>query len=89
MARLRLHAEARDWVVVDEVVDQKSTAAPPPLGLRPNWVKVKAYVGSGQAQGIVATAHTLDASDPTLTEWLHDQHAFLSEEAPTSAGTAR
>lgn len=90
MARLRRHAEARDWVVVAEVIDHAATAAP--LNRRPNWPQAKTYITNGQARGIVATPHTVDAdaaSFPTLTEWLRDQHAFLSEDAPTAEGAVR
>ncbi|MER6334086.1 hypothetical protein ABT298_33230 [Streptomyces sp. NPDC001034] len=88
--RLRRHVEARDWVVVGEVFDHTPTATP--LEHRPNWAQAQAYITTGQATGIVTTSRTACAQtseSSSLVQWLHDQHAFLSEESPTEAGAAR
>ncbi|MDN3260793.1 hypothetical protein QWJ26_13410 [Streptomyces sp. CSDS2] len=90
LEQLRLYAEARDWVVVGEVIDHTPTATP--LDSRPNWPQAKVYITTGEARGIVATPHTRSAgagSSPTLTEWLHDQNAFLSDEALATERAAR
>ncbi|MFF7098473.1 hypothetical protein ACFY9A_39845 [Streptomyces rubradiris] len=90
MEQLRLYAEARDWVVAGEVIDHTPTATP--LDSRPNWPQAKMYITTGQACGIVATPHTWSAgafSSPTLTEWLHDHRAFLSDEALAAEHSAR
>jgi hypothetical protein len=90
MARLRRHAEARDWVVMDEVIDHTPTATP--LDSRPNWPQARQHITAGQARGIVATPGTERAGafdSPTLAEWLHDQHAFLFEDSPAPAGVER
>jgi hypothetical protein len=88
--RLRRHAEARDWVVVAEVIDHVATATP--LKHRPNWPLVLTYIATQQAEGIVATAHTAragDCSSPPLGERLHAQGVFLFEETPTPREAAR
>ncbi|MEU6460302.1 hypothetical protein [Streptomyces sp. NPDC046976] len=86
LARLREHAEARDWVVVGEALDL--TSAETPLEHRPNWAEAWAYIMTGQATGIVTTfrACTQTSSSQALMKRLHEQHAFLSEESPTEAG---
>ncbi|MFJ8201107.1 hypothetical protein [Streptomyces sp. NPDC096152] len=89
LARLRRHAEARDWVVVGEVIDHDTTGTP--LECRRNWAQAKAFVTTGQARGIVATPGTERAgvASPSLTQWLHDHQAFLFEESPAGAGVVR
>jgi hypothetical protein len=89
-ARLRRHAEARDWVVAGEVVDHTSTATP--LEYRPNWPQAQRFITSGQAKGLVTTSRTACAdtpSAPALEEWLRDQQAFLSEETPAAQGAVQ
>jgi hypothetical protein len=89
-ARLRRHAEARDWVVAGEILDHTTTATP--LECRPNWPQAKRLITSGRATGLVTTSRTACASTPTapvLEDWLRDHHAFLSEETPAAQGTAR
>lgn len=75
-ARLRQHAEARDWVVLAEVFDHTSTATP--LGSRPAWSDARMLITSGVATGLVTTSR-IDATFPDLEEWLRDHGAFLSE----------
>lgn len=90
LARLRRHAEARDWLVVREVIDHTPTATP--LECRPNWPQVKTLITSGQARGLVTTSRLACAdtpSDPVLDEWLGEHQAFLSEEPPTAEGAVR
>lgn len=90
MARLRRHAEARDWVVVGEVIDHTHTATP--LEHRPNWPQAKTLITSGQAGGIVTTSRIACAdtpSAPALERWLGEHQAFLSEETPTAEGAVR
>ncbi|MEU9925128.1 hypothetical protein AB0H51_28235 [Streptomyces griseoluteus] len=90
LARLRRHAEARDWLVAAVVVDHDPTATP--LDYRQNWWLAQEYVTTGQARGIVATPGTDRAGAlcaRPLADWLHDQHAFLSVDASAAEGAAR
>lgn len=83
MARLRRHAEARDWLVVDEVVDYATTSTP--LGERPNWWgRARVLITSGEAKGVVTTSRA-DAGLAELEGWLHEHLAFLSELIPAAA----
>ncbi|MEU1372003.1 hypothetical protein ABZ454_38840 [Streptomyces sp. NPDC005803] len=89
-ARLRRHAEARDWVVVGEVVDRITRATP--LECRPNWPEARRFITSGQAKGLVMTSRTvcIHAAEATaLDEWLCGHQAFLSEETPAAQGAVR
>ncbi|MGC5412607.1 hypothetical protein ACPXCX_54510, partial [Streptomyces sp. DT225] len=70
VARLRRHAQARDWLVVGEVVDHTSTSTP--LGFRPNWWgHARQLITSGEAGGLVTTSRA-DANFGELEEWLHE-----------------
>lgn len=81
IAQLRRHAEARDWAVVGEAID--NTPADTPLQDRPSWGGAKMLIASGQATGVVTNCCTTGI--PALGEWLADNQAFLSEAAHTAA----
>ncbi|GAA3301267.1 hypothetical protein [Streptomyces cinereospinus] len=89
LTRLRRYAEARDWVVIGEVIDHTTTATP--LDSRPNWQKARTLITSGQAHGIVTTSRTACAVTPTdlsLVDWLAQHQAFLAEAEPLVEGLA-
>jgi hypothetical protein len=86
IARLRRHAEARDWVVVGEVINYTQTDAPY-AQVGHGWQAAKRLVTSGQAKGIVTTSRQACADVAGLDEWLLDQQAFLFETATAPAAT--
>lgn len=51
MSALREYAEARDWVVVEELRDEQEVATP--LSGRLHWPRVEALLSTGKARGIV------------------------------------
>lgn len=90
VAQLRRYADARDWVVIEEVIDPLPAAIP--LQDRPGWRVARNAITSGQAKGIVASACSQMPIAATLKEWLRDNQAFLSEVATmpaASEGVAR
>ncbi|MER7497031.1 hypothetical protein ABT033_31100 [Streptomyces pharetrae] len=86
VARLRRHAEARDWVVVAEVIEYGPPETTSPAGQ--GWQTVRRFVGSRQAMGIVTTSRRALAAVDSLDEWLLEQRAFVSETAPAATEEA-
>jgi hypothetical protein len=84
VARLRRHAEARDWVIVAEVIEYGPPETTSPAGQ--GWQTVRRLVGNRRAMGIVTTSRQTLASVDGLDEWLREQRTFVSETAPAAAG---
>lgn len=80
LAELRQFAKAREWVIVDVILD--TTPLSTPLDKRPMWRSVREAIAEGQAEGIVAAqGHTCDDVDDTraqLSNWLAEHAAFLT-----------
>lgn len=79
LAELRAYAEARDWVVVRELVDRSSIGEP--VEGRPMWPTLAALIESGQAQGIVTPMRRMcglrEPEQTRLDTWLATHQAFV------------
>lgn len=84
---LRRYADARDWTIVAEVVDQADPLTPP--ADRPLWPTVREHIESRQAEGIVTDVAPGDVD--LENAWLTVFHAFAarvtteSDETPAAA----
>jgi hypothetical protein len=86
LEQLRGYAEARDWVIADEVVDH--TTPTTPLEDRPNWPTAAKLIISGRATGIAIPSRELCADTctaPELEAWLSARNAYLYQAVPHGA----
>ncbi|WP_157839069.1 hypothetical protein [Streptomyces flavidovirens] len=80
LAGLRRFANAREWVIVDEILDSAPLATP--LDDRPMWHSVREAISAGLAEGIVAppnhTCDDVEGGRAELFDWLAEHAAFLT-----------
>lgn len=80
LSELRRYADAREWQIAEEVLDDSPLTLP--LKQRAAWRRVRDLITSGHAEGVIApTAHARDdvpEERAALDEWLADRGAFLS-----------
>ena len=82
-AALRLvhgYAEARDWVVVAEIVDDTDRTVP--VTDRNMWPVAQEYITSRRAAGVVTLERSMVGVDSEeqarIIDWLTSQNAFLA-----------
>lgn len=80
LAEMRGYADARDWVVAAELIDQVPIGEP--TDGRPQWATLKGLIESQHAQGIVTPTRRMcglrDPEQIRLNTWLAVNHAFIA-----------
>ncbi|MFJ1580432.1 hypothetical protein [Streptomyces sp. NPDC088182] len=69
---LRAYAEAREWAVVDVLVDRVPLSTP--TTERPLWPRVADLIAARQAQGVVTDVPETEITSDCLGHW----HAFIA-----------
>jgi hypothetical protein len=90
MHGLRVHAEARDWIVAAEHHDHSLLTTP--RAERQKWPEVELLVLSGAVEGIVASSEAEIAHSPELRQqlrdWLIERRAFAAYTGGGASTTA-
>lgn len=90
MHGLRIHAEARDWVVAAEHHDHSPLTTP--RAERQKWPEVELLVLSGAVEGMVAPSEAEIAHSPEvrqrLRDWLIEHRVFAAYIGKCDAGSA-